>query len=101
MSDCRLDRPAIEWRAVERCKVTALRIATENVRMLENNLQKTGVCTLRCNGVLECTNTDVTSEQVVTSEMLSVHELSLEPTRVEERLAVQLVSSLEMRLRGM
>ena len=70
-------------------------LSAEEWRLVK--LQKTDACTLRCNGVLECTNTDVTSEQVFTSEVL----LSLEPTRVEERLAVQFVSSLEMRLQGM
>ena len=32
-------------------------------------LQMTGACTLRYDGVLECTITDVTSEQVVTSSL--------------------------------
>ena len=38
--------------------------------MHEKTLPTTSACTLRCNAVLGCTITDVTSEQEMTSELL-------------------------------
>ena len=96
---CRPNWLAIQWRAVEVCRVTA-RSSNMKCWRVEVDFFKRRTLVL-------CGGTESRSVQIRTLHLnrwsrqscFQSITLSIEPTRVEERLAVQFVSSLEVRPR--